>query len=49
MWVCSTEGRDVWCANLGPCAKVAEVLSQWLGTVDFDALEAKRYERANPG
>jgi hypothetical protein len=36
-------------ANLGPCAKVAEVLSQWLGTVDFDELEAKRYERANPG
>ena len=49
VWVCSTEGRDVWCANLGPCAKVAEVLSQWLGTLDFDELEAKRYERANPG
>lgn len=27
VWACSTEGRDVWCANLGPQDKVAEVLS----------------------
>jgi hypothetical protein len=26
--------------NLGPCAKVAEVLSQWLGTID--EAEARR-------
>lgn len=31
VWICSAEGRDVWCQNLGPKDKVAEVLSQWLG------------------
>ena len=36
VWVCSTEGRDVWCANLGPCRKVAEVMSQWLASLDQD-------------
>lgn len=36
VWVCSAEGRDVWCQNLGPRDKVAEVLSQWLGSVDYD-------------
>ena len=33
-------GRDVWCQNLGPTAKVAEVLSQWLGSIDYDEREA---------
>jgi hypothetical protein len=42
VWICSTEDRDVWCQDLGPCGKVAEVLSQWLGTVDFDQLELER-------
>jgi hypothetical protein len=27
---CSAEGRDIWCHNLGPTDKVAEVLSRWL-------------------
>ena len=35
VWICSTEGRSVWCQNLGPKDKVAEVLSQWLGQVDY--------------
>ena len=26
VWICSTEGRDVWCQNLGPQNAVAEVL-----------------------
>lgn len=30
VWICSSKGRDVWCQNLGPAAKVAEALSQWL-------------------
>ena len=30
VWACSAEGRDVWCVNLGPAPKVAEVLSTWL-------------------
>ena len=36
VWICSAEGRHVWCENLGPVAKVAEVLSQWLGSIDYD-------------
>ena len=36
VWICSAEGRDVWCQNLGPAKKVVPVLSQWLGSVDFD-------------
>ena len=50
VWACSPEGRDVWCQNLGPVGKVAEVLSQWLGTIDYDEVESSpRYERSNPG
>ena len=32
VWICSAEGRDVWCQNLGP---VAEKLSEWLGAIDY--------------
>ena len=39
VWICSTEGRDVWCQNLGPQEKVAPVLSQWLGSIDYDEVE----------
>ncbi|GAC1585996.1 MAG: hypothetical protein NVS3B5_20310 [Sphingomicrobium sp.] len=34
VWICSSAGRDDWCQNLGPHDKVAEVLSQWLGSID---------------
>ena len=34
VWICSAEGRDVWCQNLGPAERVVEVLSQWLGSID---------------
>jgi hypothetical protein len=27
---------DPWAQNLGPRDKVAEVLSQWLGSIDYD-------------
>ena len=36
VWACSPDGRDVWCQNLGPTEKVAQVLSQWLGRIDYD-------------
>ena len=50
VWACSPEGGDVWCQNLGPTEKVAEVLSQWLGSIDYDEKESElRYERSNPG
>jgi hypothetical protein len=29
-------GRDVWCHNLGPRHKVAEVLAPWPGSIDYD-------------
>ena len=35
VWACSPDGRDVWCQNLGPTEKVAEVMSEWLGSIDF--------------
>lgn len=34
VWICSTEGRDVWCQNLGPADAVEERLSQWLAERD---------------
>lgn len=34
VWICSAEGRDVWCQNLGPRDRVAKVLSAWLGSVE---------------
>ncbi len=36
VWICSSEGRAVWCENLGPRKKVAEVLSRWLASQDCD-------------
>lgn len=36
VWMHGTNSRDPWARNLGPCRKVAEVLSHWLETVDFD-------------
>lgn len=35
VWICSAAGRDVWCQNLGPKEKVAEVLSSWLGSIEY--------------
>ena len=36
VWICSSEGRDVWRRNLGPCGKVTDKLSQWLASVVGD-------------
>lgn len=35
VWICSSEGRDHWCANLGPEEKAAEVMADWLAQRDF--------------
>lgn len=35
VWICSPEGRDAWCRNLGPKEKAAEVMCQWLGSIDY--------------
>ena len=43
VWACSPEGAgDVGCQNLGPTQKVAEVLSQWLGSIDYNEVETAR-------
>ena len=34
VWICSAAGRDVWCHIPGPRDELAEVLSQWLGSID---------------
>ena len=36
VWMHGTSSRDPWSQNLGPRDKVAEVLSQWLGSIDYD-------------
>jgi hypothetical protein len=33
VWVCSPNGRDMWCQNLGSKDEVAEVLCQWLASL----------------
>ena len=50
VWICSPEGSShVWCENLGPKEQAAQVMSQWLGSIDYDEVEIERYERPNPG
>lgn len=39
VWICSAGGRDVWCQNLGPVDKVTEIMSQWLGSIDYGERE----------
>ena len=39
VWICSPEGRDVWCHNLGTEDQAAEVLAQWLGSIDYQERE----------
>lgn len=34
MWMHGTSSADAWAQNLGPTDKVAEMLSQWLATID---------------
>jgi len=48
VWVHGTSSRDPWAQSLGPADKVAEVLSQWLASLDdaemrneIDAEEAR--------
>lgn len=36
VWICSAQGRHVWCQNLGPRDATVEVLSQWLASVEND-------------
>jgi hypothetical protein len=35
VWICSPEGREVWCQNLGPYEKAAEVMASWLAATDY--------------
>ena len=49
VWACSPEGRDVWCQNLGPVDKVTEVMSQWLGSIDYDEQDKLTIEAIEQG
>jgi hypothetical protein len=40
VWIHGTNSPDTWSQNLGPRDKVGEVLSRWLGSIDY-------YERDN--
>ena len=45
----SDTGTDKRYVRRGPKDKAAEVMSQWLGSIDYDDVELDRYERSNPG
>ena len=36
VWMHGASSRDPWHQNLGPTEKVAELLSQWLGSIEYD-------------
>lgn len=36
VWICSSEGRSDWCHNLGPADQAAEIMSQWLASIDYE-------------
>ena len=36
VWICSNDIAAPWCQNLGRRDKVADVLSQWLGSIEFE-------------
>ena len=35
VWLCSVDGKDVWCQNLGPFRPAAEVMAEWLEANDY--------------
>jgi hypothetical protein len=35
VWICSPEGREVWCRNLGPKDAAAEKMCKRLGSIDY--------------
>lgn len=45
VWIHGTNSRDPWSQNLGPCRKVAEVMSKWLGEADALENDTKRQSR----
>ena len=36
VWAHGTSSADPWAQNLGQAVKVAKVLSQWLGSIEYD-------------
>ena len=41
VWVYGASTKDPWAQNLGPADKVAEVLSEWLGSIEYDEAEKR--------
>ncbi len=42
VWIHGTGSAGTWTQNLGPQGKVAEVLSQWLGSIDYGEKESEQ-------
>lgn len=38
VWICSPEGRDIWCQNLGPFGPAGKVMADWLAQNDWEEL-----------
>jgi len=38
VWMHGASSKNPWAQNLGPAGKVAEVLSQWLVSIDEEAM-----------
>jgi hypothetical protein len=36
VWIHGASTSDPWAQNLGPAGKAAEVLSQWLASIDYE-------------
>ena len=41
-WIHGANSKGPWIHNLGPRAKVAEALFQWLGSIDFEEASSDR-------
>jgi hypothetical protein len=39
VWIHGASSSDPWAHNLGPQDAVAEALSQWLGSIEYDEKE----------
>ena len=39
VWMHGAASANPWAYNLGPADKVAEVLSQWLGSIEYEEQE----------
>jgi hypothetical protein len=41
VWICGIKWRDHWCANHGPAEKAPELMSRWVGQIEYDGRTRK--------